>query len=460
MKFDNALPEVPQELMERLLRDYKEASHDRRMVERGELLDRYTGKNVTGPWKKMFTPNTRRQVILAEQRILKGAVDKVSMVYKKQPEYDFDNTEIDKEIYPLDNRWLDMKKAERHTNLFGTVLIHPVWRHGRLQRDIIWDYWPLCPHDPLIPSAIIYPIAQPTADITIRGDNILAYWDKDRHFLIAEGGGRIPPPGNEAMENPYGILPFVSCHADEQSGEYWVEPPFEDVANVMDELNKGLTEGRLAVTFNSMGQPVIIGATAPDKEIELGVDKVVHIADVAGKLGFESPTANFPGLVEYLRFEMTIALNNHGISPEWSQEGGTPPSGWSLMIRNLSLLENREDDVPYWMVYDNDVYDIERVIIEQEIGKKLPDNRKINFTEINFPLSPEEERNSRDWRLKHGLDSIIDYAIRENPDAFKDRAEALQHILQNKNENRQVGIRQGDEIEKAGNFFERRATNQ
>jgi len=160
--------------------------------------------------------------------------------------------------------------------------------------------------------------------------------------------------------------------------------------------------------------------------------------------------------VETLKFEMTTALNNHGMSPQWSQEGGTPPSGWSLMVQNLDLLENREDDVPYWIYYDNETYDVERIVLEVETGKKLPEERLINFTEIKFPLSPEEDRDNKDWRLKHGLDSIVDYIMQENPDGFKDRDEAIAKILENKLENRQAGIRGGDDIREAPNLFERR----
>ncbi len=456
MIFTNTQPAVPEEMLNALLRGFKEQQHDKRMQERGQLLDRYTGKDVTGPWKKMFTEKTQKQVILAQHKILKGAVDKVSMVYKKQPQYDMGESDLPDE-YSLDRRWLDFKKAERLTNLLGTVLIHPVWRAERLQRDIIWEYWVLTPHDSLIPAGILYPVMHPSADVTQAKGDLLAYWDADRHFLISEGGNRIPPSeDNQEMINPYGILPFQSCHAEEQSGEYWVEPPFSDVANVMDEINVGLTEGRLAITFNTMGQPVISGDVAGDKDVELGVDKIMQLRNQGDKFEFVSPTANFTGLVETLKFEMTTALNNHGISPKWSQEGGTPPSGWSLMVQNLDLLENREDDVPYWTYYDNGVYEIEQRIMEVEGKGKLPKERRVNFTEIKFPLSPEEDRDIKDWRLKHGLDSVVDYIMQENPDGFKDRAEALTKILENKTENRQAGIRADDNIQEAPNLFERR----
>lgn len=458
MIFSNTQPAVPEEMLNSLLTTFKEQQHDRRMEERGKLLDRYTGKDVTGPWKKMFTEKTKEQVILAEHKILKGAIDKVSMVYKKQPKYDMGEFELPDE-YSLDQRWLDFKKAERLTNLLGTLLIHPVWRAGRLQRDIIWEYWILTPHDPLIPSGILYPVIHPSADVTKTKGDLLVYWDSERHFLVAEGGNKLPPSeDNQEMVNPYGVLPFMSCHAEEQSGEYWVEPPFSDVSNVMDEINMGLTEGRLALTFNTMGQPVISGDVAGEKDVELGVDKIMNLRNQGDRFEFVSPTANFPGLVEMLKFEMITALNNHGISPKWSQEASTPPSGWSLMVQNLDLLENREDDVPYWIYYDNGVYEIERRILEVEANKKLPEERLVNFTEVKFPLSPEEDRSNKDWRLKHGLDSIVDYIMQENPGGFADRDKAIAKMLENKTENRRIGIRADDDIREAPNLFERRQT--
>ena len=154
---------------------------------------------------------------------------------------------------------------------------------------------------------------------------------------------------------------------------------------------------------------------------------------------------------------MDTALANHGIRAQWSQEGGTPASGWSLMVQNLDLLENREDDVPLWSVYDNQVYEIERAILDVESGGWLPDDRPVNFSEVKFPLSPQEERDNRDWRLEKGLDSIVDYLMAENPDGYETPKKALEKILENRRINKEAGVRAGDAPEEAASLFERRA---
>ena len=448
MIFKNTQPIPPESMIKRMVQDAKANNHQARMKERRQFLDRYTGKNIAVKIKEKnyFDRETTLKIVaIAEHNIMKRVVNRESMVYKDQPNVIFGEGDEEPKLpeeYNLTERWMGFKKAERRTNAIGTILIHPRWRADRMQWDIIHNYEILTIDDPLTPVAIIYPLNQHVSSSQVV-EQEWVYWDSEKHFIFNTAGiKRAPAENNKEMKNPYGILPFITCNHDDQSDEYWVESPQVDVVNAMDALNKGVTEGRLAVRY-AAGQRVVTGNNS-DEQVQTGLE---FLLDLSPEATYEhvSTDSNFTGMIDMMKFDMETAFANHGMSAEFS-ENSAPASGYSLMIRNLPLLENREDDAARWRWYDQQSYSIEQVIMAKH-SKPLPKERRLDYTEVTFPLTPDEQQKQDDWDLSHGMTTLAQILRRRDPDGYKSDEEAQEVINSNLEANKEIKVRATDEPE-------------
>lgn len=456
MIFNNAQVIPAAEMVSKLLKSVKSSIHAHRMTEREQYLDRYTGKNITVKIKekKYFGEKTLAIVALAEHNIVKRVVNRESMVYKKMPNTIFGEGDEQPKLppeYDLTERWMAFRKAERLSNLLGTVLIHPIWRADRLQWDIIHNYEILTVGDPFTPVAIRYPLNMHVAS-SQEVEREWVYWDTQRHFIIdANGSRRKPADDNEKMLNPYGVLPFITVSPDEQIDEYWVESPQVDIVNAMDALNKGVTEGRLAVRYMA-GQRVLTGNNS-DKTVSTGLDMMMDLTE-GSTFEFVVIDSKVSGMVEMMKFDIEIAFANHGMSAEFV-EHSSPASGFSLVIKNLPLLENREDDAARWKWDDQRVYGVEQAIMKVK-SKELPKDRRVDYSEITFPLTPDEQQKQDDWDLSHGKITMAQILRRDDPDGYEDEAAAQKVIDKNLETNKTLKVRATDEPQSQPGIFESR----
>ncbi len=453
MAYVNTIPVPPSEWMADILDQERKQRFLAFMETRVGLVNRYSGDNLKDYITPYFGPDTWREVPPARQNIIDRAIRKMALVYKNQPEYVFKPDAP--EEYDQIKRWQFFRNAERMANLLGTILLHPVIRGDILDYEVIWWYLPLFGEDPFRPEAIMYPL-----DIPATGkvqEMKWAYWDAEQTIIIDSNNTHHVSEDNPEEINPYGVLPFVSVHIRPQIDEYFVTGYGEALADTNDALNVTLTEMRLGLRLNMMGQWSVSGVP-DDRKILMGVNKVVNLPENA-TLDVKGPTANISGAVEYLQAEYENAMQNIGHQVQW---GGTAdqPSAESVRAKAIESLERREDDVIVWSIADRDVYDLEVIISEAAKLGGLPKERTANYAEIEFPLSPQDERERDEWEINQGLTTAAAILIRENPDGFADEKAAIAKILENKAVNRQLGVRSGDQVQEASNFFERRAENQ
>ena len=450
MSFHNTQPVPTEEMINALLLETKMDNEDKRQQQRNSYLDRYTGKNISGWISPFFDKKTLKIVSIAEQNILKHVVNREATAYKDPPEYTFDPDKLPDD-YDQNERWMGFKKAERRTRVVGTGLIHSVWRDDRLQWDYIHDYRVITTDNPFVPSAILYPVNLHTGSLELK-EVEWVYWDAERHFIIDVNGNRKAPKDNDEMVNPYGTLPFTSVHPDDQDDEYWVESPNTDTVNVMDAFNKSMTEMRLAVRYLA-GQRVVTGNNS-DKELKTGLEFMLDLSPDA-TFEYVAIDADITGMVEAMGFDLDTVLRAHGMSAE-IVDTGSAPSGFSLMVRNLPLLENREDDIARWRQFDKEVYEIDKIVYEQETGKKLPETRKTDYPEVTFPLTADEQQGQDDWDLSHNMTTLAKIMRRRDPDGFKDDEDAQKEIDENATANAKSPVRSTDEPEESQSIFNTR----
>ena len=253
--FINTLPQLPREWMREMTLLQKARHHTAFMQARGTLLDAYEGSNLESLTRGYFTnPKgvVQSSVPNANQNIIDRAIRRIALVYKRQPNYGV--AAWPKGYRPL-RRWQFMKEAERIANLIGTLLIKPVVRDGQMDYDLIWDYLPYFDNDPLRPTAIVYQVTAPSADISRDAGLEWVLWSAEHHAVLDSNGRPKPNPENPDNVNPLpgGTLPFVTVNL--RSGrEYWRWGYGQPLLDANIAINVALTEMRLGVRYSMMGQ--------------------------------------------------------------------------------------------------------------------------------------------------------------------------------------------------------------
>jgi hypothetical protein len=136
--------------------------------------------------------------------------------------------------------------------------------------------------------------------------------------------------------------------------------------------------------------------------------------------------------------------NMYNVNIKWSIDGSAP-SGFSLLVQNIDLLESREDDIEYAESYEKEIYDV--IQVQDDIlglGNKLPVRDKnnklyVDFQEVNFPVNAAEEREKWDWEIEKNAKTIVDYI--QSDQGLTDE-EAMERYEENKKINTNLTPRQ------------------
>lgn len=437
---------------------------------RERLIDMYSQENISGHLieDEMFDAGALKTAPFPQQNIIDRAIRRMALVFKDQPEYDYAKPDKLPDWYDERRRWLFMKETERIANLLGTLMVRPIIRYDESQEpymdyERLWLYIPLFGQSSLTPEAVIYPITVPSSDMMVNLDILWSYWSGSESYIVDSKGTRQKDEENEKGENPYGVMPWESFHIRPQVKGYWTKGYGEALADVNDAINVDLMEMRLGVRLNLLGQWYVTGLTDPNKTIKFGTGIAPNLPPGV-ELNCKTPQADMDSAIAKVKYEVENTLQNIGLHVMWGEKGGVP-SGESLKVRNIELLERREDDVGQWQGFDERLYRKELLVSEKtkELSGSLPTERGINYQEVEFPLAPAEQRNRDDWWLDKGIVSLVDLYLRDNPDAFseiedqdKRRQAIIEHIKKNQAENSELKIRQGEAAEEGPRIFERR----
>ncbi len=185
---------------------------------------------------------------------------------------------------------------------------------------------------------------------------------------------------------------------------------------------------RVDMRFAMMGQWVATGVSE-DTKIKIGVDQVPKLPEGA-TLDAKAPPAAMNDATTYIKTEYEGAFQNIGLHIVWGESGGVP-SGESLKVKNIELLERREDDLTVGLKADNDLYEVEVVVWDKDGKGKLPE-RDVNFAEVEFPVTQEQQQARDEWDLEHGQITEAEILWRNDPDGYENIEEAEKKVLDNK----------------------------
>lgn len=402
-------------LKDKLLETKLMISHSRRNEIR-KHLDYYSGVSVEQYITNYFNGDAFREIPPSVTNFTRKFINKISRIYSLGANRNVgDATERYQELIKTKN--VRMKHSERMTRLLGTIANRVHWKGEFFDYRPIYYFEAYFDEDPFVPSSIVYPLLHSTADLSNTDNMQWEYWSADSYGMMDAEGKMLTE-----MENPYGIIPFVFTHREDQIDSFFVEGA-SDIVNCNEQVNIALTEMNLGMRFNMFGQPWVTGLRADQSMLRAGSNTILDMGE-DGAYNITSPSGNIMEAIENIKFQMElVAINNH-LWIQFAESGGEVPSGISLMIKDMERKEDYYDDIALWRMYEQEFYNVERVIAEYN-GISLPDQFGVDFEEIDYPKTVQDQILKDQFDIQNNLTTRAKIMVRDNKDLTVEQAQMI-----------------------------------
>jgi len=361
-------------------------------------------------------------------------IDKKSEVYKLAPQRTFgDKTEQDEPYQDITKKKnIRLKVAEQQTNLLGTIGFRPFkTENNTFDYLMVRDFQAVFDVG-IDPVAIRYPVATAANE----RDVIYMYWSDEFNFLMTADNVTIKE--TEQLErfgvpedgiNPYGVIPFVYLHNKEIIDDFWnTAGNADDLANANLHINMKLTEMSHKYRFKSFNPVYITGVDAKSSDVKFGYDRLLAIEPADAKVGNLSTDHLFMDDIEVIKFEIQQIERNYHLNIAWGIEGHAP-SGFSLIVQNMSHMDDLEDFTDVARDWEDQIVEMERVVGKVD-GLTVPEgDLRVDFNEIRQPISQDEKNKKWDFEFKNKLSTRRDYWKSENPDISEEELDEREKAL-------------------------------
>ena len=402
-------------LKDKLLETKLMMSHSRRNEIR-KHLNYYSGVSTEQYISNYFSGDAFSEIPPSMTNFTRKFINKISRIYSLGAKRNLGNlTERYQELTPTKD--VRMKHSERMTRLLGTVANRIHWLDGFFDYRPIYYFEAYFDENPFVPSAIVYPLLNSTSDLSNTDNLQWEYWDSEKYGIMNEDGKM-----TEEIDNPYGILPFVFTHREDQLDSFFVEGA-SDVVNCNEQVNIALTEMNLGMRFNMFGQPWVTGLRADQSMLRAGSNTILDMGE-DGAYNITSPSGNIEEAINNIKFQIELVASNNHLWIQWAESGGEVPSGISLMIKDMERKEDYYDDIALWRLYEQDFYNVERTIAEYN-GISLPEEFGVDFEEVDYPKTVQDQILKDEFDIQNNLITRAKIMVRENKDLTEKQAQKL-----------------------------------
>jgi len=438
------IPELSEQIILATVAEAEKEYQEKEQAERMTALDFYYNVNMDKHIEQYFSSESLQQIPTFPQKVVPRFSRARMMLYKTAPKRIIGGEENDdyKDIaYMLDSQ---TKCFSELAWLLGSCHFKTKFneRKQRLEYEVL----------PFVKEYHISGESEPYGysyeiDKGNNKDRQFVFWSEDRdgmagmHFKFNQKGQRYAVNGNEDMINPYGIVPISKvCYP---SSSY-------DVIRAAVQIGIAMTEIALSVR-SRLGQPVFTGIDEGQSVIKSGIDSAIILPEGA-TFQYVSPGGGINEMIESVKaFANQTAENNH-LRIRWGESGGNSPSGEALRILEIENLESRESDIPYFREWEHNRYEIDRIILEKHSVMTLSEDLSIDFGEISYPMSIDQELKMLEWKMANGIMSQRDLLLHFNPDMSD---EELQIKLNELQEEKATQVQQEREAQQPVSQLER-----
>jgi len=413
-----------EQIIKKSVEDAKLLKSKERRKEVRKLLDFYSGTEIEKYIQNYFQADQFREVPPYNANITRRFINKLSQIYtvgaKRKVNSLYDELTIKKDA--------KMKHVERMTRLVGTIATQIIYKEN--YGKPCFDYRPIYYFDVHLkdaytPSAIMYPLLMQPEDISHTEQCEWAYWDESIYVHYDENGNIL-----EEYEHGYGVLPFVFTHREEQIDEFLVEGA-SDICGANLQTNITLTELQLGLRFQMFGQAYTSGVYTDAPMQRMGSDRILNLPE-GGNFDIITPGGDPQKVIEALKFQIELVAQNNHLYVQFAQDGGETPSGIALRIKDLDRFEDYQDDLDLWRSYEHDFYKVEKEIADFN-GISLPEKFGIDFNEVEYPKTVQDQLAWNDWMLANNMITPAELYVKYNKDFSLKEAE--KKIEENKQKN-------------------------
>tara|TARA_R100000278_G_scaffold93340_1_gene71262 strand:+ start:1978 stop:3336 length:1359 start_codon:yes stop_codon:yes gene_type:complete len=407
----------------RSAQDYKENEKAKRRT----ALDFYLYQNTDEHVQQWFESESLQQVPVYPQAVVQRFARARMMLYKS-PAKRYIGGEINDDYnsicYMLDSK---IKMFSEIAWLLGDSYLKTSYNSHkeRLEYTILPEVKEYHVMGESVPFGMSYEVESP-----FKNKRMFVYWSEDRdgvkgsHFKFDQDGKRYAVGDNTEMINPYGILPITKV--DNLRNSY-------DVVRSALQISIAMTEIALNVRFR-LGQPVFTGIDEGQSEIKSGIDNAIFLSE-GSDFKYVAPNGNMMEMIEAVKLFANITAENNHLRIRWGESGGNAPSGEALRILELENHESRESDMLLYKEFESERYKVDRKILEVHNVMNLPEEYHIDFGEVEYPMSVEQELKMLDWKIANNVMTQKDVLQYFNPDMSDSELESkLGEVQEEKNQ--------------------------
>ena len=402
-------------LKDKLMETKLMMSHSRRNEIR-KHLDYYSGVSTEQYISNYFSGDAFSEIPPSLTNFTRKFINKISRIYSLGAKRTLDkNSERYNELIPTKD--VRMKHSERMTRLLGSIANRVYWMGDQFDYRPLYYFEAYFDTDPFNPTGIVYPLLNKTSDLSNTDNLQWEYWDTEKYGIMNENGEVL-----NQEKNPYGILPFVFTHREDQIDSFFVEGA-SDVVNCNEQVNIALTEMNLGMRFNMFGQPWVTGLRADQSMLRAGSNTILDMGE-DGAYNITSPNGNIEDAINNIKFQIELVASNNHLWIQWAESGGEVPSGISLMIKDMERKEDYYDDIALWRMYEQSFYNIEKVIAEYN-GIELSNGFGVDFEEVEYPKTIQDQILKDDFDIRNNLITRAKIMVRENKDLSVKQAQKI-----------------------------------
>lgn len=354
-----------------------------------------------------------------------------------------------------------LDKAARYCQLHRTIVARPVWRHGRVEVDILppmqWSLIQSAQNPTVLDDAAAWiehhAGRSDTLGVADEIRDTLWTWHSASpgnrkgtpQWFTVNADGAIIAQG----DNPYWyqigrakrwIAPVAVLRYEDPDQAFFL-PGGDDLTDAAIHVAYELTDLARTVAFQSHGQPVFTGLSGPEAaRMLLSPSRGIGLAE--GQK-FEYVSTNAGALVhriEVLRGFLSQLAHSYDLPADTFDDNRKPESGVARRIANSPLHRMRNAYAQRLAGFESDLFARMAVIHNRQSAPNnaLPEGLSVRVTPAlqNTPLDPVEQLEVDSRRLAQGVISPVDLIMR---DRGCDEETAARVYQENVTRNTQVG---------------------
>jgi len=367
--------------------------------------------------------------------VVKKIINNLAMVYARDAVRGVEGKENDQIIFKEISRSsalpIKMKAASRYTKLLKTILIRPVWRKGRLDLDILTgDILDVTtgetPEDLKTVMVTHYPESNKNEEVEY------SLWTDEQFKRLNYRGEVI-----EEKTNPYKIIPFIPLFDRCPTSDFWLSGG-DDLINLQEAINEKLTDLLYIIRMQGFGVGWIKKGKQTGAQIGVNPGTLVELPE-NGAIGFESQEASIKEIINAIEFLITQAAVSNGLSASSISTKVVRESGLAKVSGQRELEELRRDDIILWRRYEQQLFDMIRVVWNtHNPGRKISNDAVLNvdFYDPKPEISAKDQAETWQYLIDLGVISPVDIAMERNPE-LSTREDAIKYLEVVKTENGQ-----------------------